>query len=241
MNAIDLLKEDHRLVEHLFKRVENTTRSKYPAIFSKIKDALDTHAHIEEKIFYPRLKKEGKKDLVDIVREGVEEHKQIKKFLREIAALDRRNGQYEAKVQVLIEDTRHHVNEEENEMFPLVRDQFSKEALEKLGDRMQAEKEKYQEGHNIKPPRVQKTKGPVTKMIDAVGAAASDIFSAEKNSGTKRSGIGKQKKSNAGSARKNGSSAKSEKGKGSVSSARSRLNTSIAKTSARRETRATPK
>jgi hemerythrin superfamily protein len=231
MNAIDLLKEDHRLVEYFFQQVEDTTRSKYPAIFSKIKDALDTHAHIEEKIFYPRLKKDGKKDLVEIVREGLEEHRQIKKFLREIAALNQKNDQYEAKIQVLIEDTRHHVKEEENEMFPLVRDQFSSEALDRLGDRMQAEKEKYQKANGIKPPRIQKAKGPLAKIFNAMGEAASNMLSAEKDGGPKRSRTGKPKKTSSRPTGKNGSSARSNTGKGSTPNVRSVRKVTAAKAS----------
>ena len=240
MNAIDLLKEDHRLVEKFFQQIENTTRSKYPAILSKIKDSLDTHAHIEEKIFYPRLKNDGKKDLVDIVREGLEEHKQIKMFLRETALLNSKNDQYEAKIKVLIEDTRHHVKEEENEMFPMVRDQFSSEALEKLGDRMQAEKEKYQKAHNIKPLKVQKAKGPISKIVDAVGSAASGLLS-EENSGTRKTKTPKQDKSRSGSTRKNASSTGSKTGNGSKPSVRSTAKGRSTKSSPRRPTRSATK
>ena len=156
MDAIELLKSDHQMVDGLFKRIEETTPSKYPPIIRKIKESLDTHAHIEEKIFYPRLKKEGKKDLVDIVREGFEEHKQMKRVLGKVAALTAKNEQYDAKVKVLIENTRHHVKEEENEMFPLVCDQFSSETLEDLGEKLEAEKRKYQKANGITPPRPQK-------------------------------------------------------------------------------------
>lgn len=164
MNAVDLLKQDHRTVESLFKEAENVTPAKQGPIFKKIKGELDTHAHIEEKIFYPKLKKEGNKELVDIVLEGFEEHSQIKKFLREIAAITPNNEAFEAKLKVLMEDTRHHVKEEENEMFPLVEDQFTSEALEKLGARMEAEKKKYQTANRITP--VKPKKGVVETMMD---------------------------------------------------------------------------
>ena len=223
MDAIELLKDDHRLVDSLFERIEATTPSKYPPIIAKIKGALDTHAHIEEKLFYPRLKKDGKKDLVDIVLEGLEEHKQMKTVLRDVASLTPKNQQYEAKAKVLIENTRHHVKEEENEMFPLVRDQFSSEELQKLGDRMQAEKEKYQKANGIEIPRPQK--GVVTRLVEVAGELVSGILTTNgdgkktpKPSGRKaKSGTTSAKKATSSSGR---SSSKSKNGNGGKSAAK---------------------
>ncbi|HEV7700449.1 MAG TPA: hemerythrin domain-containing protein [Pyrinomonadaceae bacterium] len=164
MNAIELLKQDHDFVDGLFKQIEDTPPSRHAAIFKKVKNELDTHAHIEEKIFYPTLKKEGDKELQDITSEGIEEHRQIKKFLREIAR-STSTEKREAKLKVLIEDTRHHVKEEEDEMFPMVDDQFSSEHLNALGDRMQAEKVKFQKAKRI-PARREQPKGMVTKMVE---------------------------------------------------------------------------
>jgi iron-sulfur cluster repair protein YtfE (RIC family) len=165
MNAIDLLKQDHDFVDGLFKQIEDTPPSRHAAIFKKVKNELDTHAAIEEKVFYPTLKKEGDKELRDITAEGIEEHRQIKKFLREIAR-STSTEKREAKLQVLIEDTRHHVKEEENEMFPMVESQFTSEQLEALGDRLQAEKVKFQKSNRI-PARREPPKGMVTKMVEA--------------------------------------------------------------------------
>lgn len=144
MDAIALLKADHKTVADLFEQVEKTSPSKHPAIFTKIKAELDAHAHIEEVIFYPKLKAEGSKELVDIVLEGIEEHHQIKMFLAELDALAGKEEEFEPKLKVLIEDTEHHVKEEENEMFKLVRKEFDKKVLEDLCVQMVAEKEKFQ-------------------------------------------------------------------------------------------------
>ncbi|MBK8302145.1 MAG: hemerythrin domain-containing protein [Chloracidobacterium sp.] len=145
MNAIELLKADHKVVAELFKKVEATTESEHPAIFAKIKAELDVHAHIEEVIFYPKLKAEGNKELIDIVLEGIEEHRQVKMFLKEIAALVDDSEKFEPKLKVLIEDVEHHVKEEENEMFPLVTDQFESDVLDELGAEMEEEKENFRE------------------------------------------------------------------------------------------------
>lgn len=143
MNAIDLLKRDHEVVADLFEKVRNTPESKHSAIFTKIKAELDVHAHIEETVFYPKLKKDGTKKLADITSEGIEEHHQVKMFLKELDGVRRRRDIFEAKLKVLIEDVEHHVDEEEDEMFPLVEDQFSDAALEKMGTALENKKQKF--------------------------------------------------------------------------------------------------
>ena len=144
MNAIELLKADHDVVDKLFQKVKATGESEHPAIFKQIKSELDVHAHIEETIFYPKLKAEGDQELVDIVLEGVEEHRQIKMFLRELAALTDDSEKFEPKLKVLMEDTEHHVMEEEGEMFPMVEEQFDSTVLKQLGAEMEAEKKTFQ-------------------------------------------------------------------------------------------------
>lgn len=143
MNAIELLKEDHKVVEELFTQVEAAEEEEYPALFEQIKKELDTHAHIEETIFYPKLDAEGSKELVDVEREGIEEHRQAKMFLKEISGLSDDSEKMEPKLKVLIEDIRHHVKEEEGEMFPLVEKEFEAEVLEELGAEMEAEKARF--------------------------------------------------------------------------------------------------
>ena len=149
MNAIDLLKADHQTVEGLFKEVEATESvAKHKQIFKKIKAELDTHAHIEEKIFYPRIKE--LQELKDVTLEGIEEHHQAKMFLKEIPRLGDKSERFDPKLTVLMEDIRHHVKEEENEMFPKVEKLIDEEELETLGMKMQAEKEKYQKSAKAK-------------------------------------------------------------------------------------------
>ncbi len=143
MNAVELLKADHDVVRKLFQDVKESDDAKHPALFKKIKAELDVHAHIEETIFYPKLRQDGDKELVDIVLEGIEEHRQMKMFLRQIADLTDGSEQFEPKLKVLMEDTDHHVKEEEDEMFPMVKEQFESDVLNRLGDKMVEEKENF--------------------------------------------------------------------------------------------------
>ncbi len=182
MNAIDLLKQDHRIVDTLFKRIENTSPSKHKDIFERIRGELETHAHVEEVVFYPAVKRTSK-ELKDLVLEGLEEHSQIKKFLSEIGR-SRKDEVREAKLKVLIEDTRHHVKEEESEMFPKVEDNFEAEALEKLGARMEKEKEKFQRANGITPENREEYKGVFEAFADKAKQVATALFS--DNGGSKR-------------------------------------------------------
>ena len=142
MNAIVLLKADHDKVDKLFQKVKATEYSEHPAIFEQIKAELDVHTHIEETIFYPKMIAEGDEELQDIVKEGIEEHRQAKMFLRELANLAEDSDKFEPKLKVLMEDIEHHVQEEEGEMFKLVEKQFESSVLEELGAEMEAEKKK---------------------------------------------------------------------------------------------------
>jgi len=142
MNAIELLKADHDKVDKLFQKVKATEESEHPAIFEQIKVELDVHTHIEETIFYPKLIEEGDKELQDIVKEGIEEHRQAKMFLRELSNLAEDSEKFEPKLKVLMEDVEHHVQEEEGEMFKMVEEQFDSSVLEELGAEMEAEKKK---------------------------------------------------------------------------------------------------
>ncbi len=142
MNAIELLKDDHDKVDKLFQKVKATEEGEHKELFEKIKDELDAHAHIEEKIFYPRLKEED--ELEDITLEGIEEHHQAKMFLRELASLSDDSEKFEPKLKVLMEDIEHHVMEEEGEMFPKVEKIIGKAELEELGKQMEEEKKNFQ-------------------------------------------------------------------------------------------------
>lgn len=138
-----MLKEDHEVVSEYFEKVKaNEDRDNRPT-FEKIKYELDAHTHVEEVIFYPHLLKVGDKELTRIVREGIEEHRQAKLFLSELAGLSGDTEKFRAKLKVLIEDVEHHVEEEEGEMFPMVEDQVDREVLVSMREEMEKEKQAF--------------------------------------------------------------------------------------------------
>ena len=98
------------------------------------------HAHIEETIFYPAIKQEA--ETREITLEGFEEHHVIKTLLKELEGQSVETEQWTAKLKVLKENVEHHVEEEEGEMFKGAREVLSKEQIEDLGTRMEAEKKR---------------------------------------------------------------------------------------------------
>lgn len=142
MHALDLLKDDHRTVKDLFEKVRSTeSDEKKLELFAKIKEEIDVHTHIEEEIFYPAVKEA--ESLEDIVAEGVEEHHQADVLMREIEALSLGSDKLDPKLKVLMESVEHHIREEEEEMFPKVREEFSGAELEDLGKDLKQEKQKF--------------------------------------------------------------------------------------------------
>jgi len=150
MNAIELLKADHRNVEALFQQVKETEGEDHTDVFAKIKDELDAHTHIEETIFYPKCIADGNDDLKKIVLEGIEEHHQVKMFIKELAALKGSNEKFDPKLKVLMEDVAHHVTEEETGMFPLAEALFGEKALDEIGTEMEAAKELFKKEEKAK-------------------------------------------------------------------------------------------
>ena len=134
MNAIELLKQQHRRVEKLFEQFEDAgSVEQREEIFVQIADALAIHATIEEKHFYPAVKKQQTEE---ILVESVEEHLAIKRVLADLLAMDADDDNYEAKVKVLQEDVEHHVEEEEGDLFPKVEKLFDQKALVAIAEAM---------------------------------------------------------------------------------------------------------
>lgn len=150
MNAIELLKQQHREVEELFEEFDQAgdravkTRER---LCMGIADALAVHATIEEQIFYPEARA-ASGELEDVLRESVEEHLSVKRLLAEILEGGSEDPQLMARISVLEEQVQHHVKEEEKELFPKVKKACSAEQLEEMGGRMERmARQLEEEGH----------------------------------------------------------------------------------------------
>ncbi|MEO7428956.1 MAG: hemerythrin domain-containing protein, partial [Acidimicrobiales bacterium] len=142
MDAITLLKNDHKTVEALFKRFEKAGDAAFTEkrqIVDRIIEELSVHAAVEEQLFYPVTRQTVPKT-EDIALESLEEHHIVKWVLSELDGMDPTHERFDAKVTVLIENVRHHAKEEETEYFPMVRDALGRTALGELGEAMVAAK-----------------------------------------------------------------------------------------------------
>lgn len=137
-DAIGMLKADHTAVSHLFAEYEKTRSiPNKKALVAQICTALSVHAQIEEEIFYPAVKAALKDKL--LVPEATVEHAGVKELIAQIEGVEPDGEMYDAKVKVLSEYVKHHVKEEQNEMFPKVK--ASSLDLVGLGARMATRKD----------------------------------------------------------------------------------------------------
>jgi hemerythrin superfamily protein len=149
VNAIELLEQQHREVEKLFAKIEKAKSDEKEELFDEIADSLAVHAAIEEQHFYPATKDARTEELL---QEAVEEHLAVKRIIADLLEMTPDDAQFDAKIKVLKEQVEHHVEEEEEELFPKVKKLRSKDELEDLGILMeQTARELQEEG----APRMQ--------------------------------------------------------------------------------------
>jgi hemerythrin superfamily protein len=144
VDALALLKQDHRDVEEMFDAFEEAKNAQKKAdLAQKICQALTVHAQLEEELFYPALR-EGAADADDALDEAEVEHTSCKQLIADIESMSPEDELYEAKVTVLGEYVRHHVKEEEGEIFKKAK--ASDLDLKELGAQLAARKVELMEG-----------------------------------------------------------------------------------------------
>jgi hemerythrin superfamily protein len=146
MNAIKLLKQQHREVEALFKQLEKakSARPRQKA-FEQIADKLAVHATIEERHFYPSVKR---RQTEEMLLEAVEEHLGVKRVIADMLELDAGDETFEAKAKVLKDLVEHHVEEEEKQLFPKIQKLLDADELEAIGDEMTSTMEELLDNGN---------------------------------------------------------------------------------------------
>ncbi|MBB6629137.1 hemerythrin domain-containing protein [Nocardioides sp. KIGAM211] len=137
-DAIVLLKDEHKLIRKAFTDFEKAGENAHAAqgaAVDRIIELLTVHTFIENEVMYPRVR-ELLPDLEDDVLESYEEHHVADVLVVELAALKPGAERFVAKTTVLIENVRHHMDEEEQEWFPKVREGLGRKALQELGAAM---------------------------------------------------------------------------------------------------------
>lgn len=143
-DAIALLKADHKEVSEMFEAYENTrSTSNKKTLVDKICTALTVHAQVEEEIFYPTVQPAIRDK--ELVPEARVEHASLKDLIAQIEGVEPDGEMFDAKVKVLSEYVKHHVKEEQNEMFPKVK--ASSIDLDALGLKMAERKEALMAEH----------------------------------------------------------------------------------------------
>jgi hypothetical protein len=172
MDAVALLKADHRKVEELFEKFESARGNKQK-IAEQICMELIIHAQIEEEIFYPACT--GKVEDEDLVQEAYVEHDSAKVLIAEILAGSPEEEFYDAKVKVLSEMIKHHVNEEEKRAEGLFAE--AKEAgldMDALGEQLMTRKQELMDEYKsgLPTPQTRSFKGTELEHGEPVGQAA---------------------------------------------------------------------
>lgn len=143
-DAIVLLKEDHKLIRQVFRDFESAgdgATDRKGTLVNTMIELLTQHTYIENEVMYPRVR-ELLPDLEDDVLESYEEHHVADVLVMELATMKPTDERFDAKTTVLIENVRHHMEEEEQEWFPKVREGLGRKALQEIGEGLLVAKKK---------------------------------------------------------------------------------------------------
>jgi len=160
LEATSLLRADHKRVDDLFKQYEATrSAAKKRSLVQTICTELTVHAQVEEEIFYPAVKAALKDK--ELVPEATVEHASLKELIAQVEGKEPDGEMFDAKIKVMSEYVKHHVKEEQNEMFPKAR--ATRLDMAALGEQIAARKEELMaaRGDAGEP-------GLMRKVIDAI-------------------------------------------------------------------------
>jgi hemerythrin superfamily protein len=145
-NVTDILLEDHKTIIKLFDKIaENDNPEEISDLFFELHEALEIHTKLEEEFFYPVLEA-ATQDIQEPLK-ALQEHAILKNMLNELKVMDFAQEYEEvwtAKLQILREMFEHHITEEQDEMFPRMREEMNEKDLEDLGKEIQQIKEQLQ-------------------------------------------------------------------------------------------------
>ncbi len=163
-DAIVLLKNDHKEIRKTFADFEkagDNAQATKQRLVDKMIELLTVHTYIENEVMYPRVRA-LLPDLEDDILESYEEHHVADVLVMELSSMKASDERFTAKTTVLIENVTHHIQEEEDEWFPQVRDGLGRKALQEIGAEMLAARKKA--------PRKPSQPSALKKTIDAVVA-----------------------------------------------------------------------
>jgi len=141
VDAIAMLKEDHQRVRDLFAQYEGTSNAEAKwTLAEEVFVELETHAQLEENIFYPSVNEETQEG-PELVKESLQEHATVKQLIAELRQMGPQNNGFDAKFNELMHNVEHHVEEEEAEMFPLAEEELAEDLDEMSAEMQELKKE----------------------------------------------------------------------------------------------------
>lgn len=150
-NPSEIIKQDHRKVEELFKEYEDAGERAFETkakIVESIIRELRLHSEMEEILLYPRAEEALSKEDGKMVEEALAEHEVARRLLEELSVTHPEDPQFDARVKVLNENVAHHIMEEEQELLPRVEEKLDEEELNSIGEEMRAFKLENSENQN---------------------------------------------------------------------------------------------
>ena len=168
-DVVDLIKIQHRRIDELLEQAEKAEPEQMAALLRQVADLLLPHSEAEESFVYPAIKDYDRSE-ADEVKDGVAEHHHIEGLLEELLAEDPSGPGYDGKLAAMIGELRHHVEEEEQDLLPVLTEQASDEEREELGARF-AEVTSHQLEDDVERGRGSSAGGP-----DGDGATREELY-----------------------------------------------------------------
>ncbi|MDQ3931828.1 MAG: hemerythrin domain-containing protein [Actinomycetota bacterium] len=143
VDALEFIRSEHEDFRGLLNRYEEVDPDDHSAkrdLVAELITVVVQHSAMEERAFYPAVR-EHIPELDEHIREGIEEHHVVEVIMQELKQLDATDEQFDAKVEVFAENLLHHIQEEEDELFPKIRSEMPSQQLEGLADDLRAAKE----------------------------------------------------------------------------------------------------
>ena len=137
-DAIVMLKQDHKEIRRVFRDFQaagDNADTRKGQLVDRMIELLTVHTYLENEVMYPRVR-ELLPELEDDVLESYEEHHVADVLVVELAAMKPTDERFDAKTTVLIENVTHHIEEEEQDWFPKVREGLGRKVLQEIGAEM---------------------------------------------------------------------------------------------------------
>ncbi|HYI01822.1 hemerythrin domain-containing protein [Hyalangium sp.] len=147
MDALAMLKQQHREVDELFDRIQQAEADEKITLLGQISEKLTIHATIEERHFYPFCMRMGIQDMVD---QSMQDHADVKQLIAEILQMKRSDPRLEQEVHQLMMSVQAHVKEEEDTLFPRLMSVAEEEDLRTVGVEMQRSMEELSQQELLK-------------------------------------------------------------------------------------------